>query len=137
MKRYAEKRIVLSDGVVIPKDTQVVLDMGNMWNESIYPHAGEFQADRFLKMRHDPQTELDAQLSSSSANHLGFGYGRHVCPGRFYASALIKMTLCHIILKYDLKLVGGVPEVGVYGISLTANAGAEIEVRRRQEEISI
>jgi hypothetical protein len=135
MKRYAQQSITLSDGVVIPKDSMVVVSMQNMWDESRYPNPHEFQSDRFLKQRQVPGQEAAAQLSSATVDHMGFGFGRHGCPGRFYAAALIKLTLCHIVSKYDLRLVGGSPAVLTQGVNLMANYEAEIEVRRRQEEI--
>lgn len=135
MKRYAEQSITLSDGTVIPKGSLVVVSMQDMWDESKYPNPQEFQSDRFLKRRQVPGQEATAELSSATADHMGFGFGRHACPGRFYASALIKLTLCHILLKYDMRLVGERPAIETHGVNITANHRAEIEVRRRQEEI--
>lgn len=135
MKRYAEESITLSDGVVIPKGTQVVVHMQNMWDESNYPNPLEFQSRRFLERRKIPGQETAAQLASATTDHMGFGFGRHGCPGRNYASAMIKLLLCHILLKYDLRLVGGKPDIVRVGVLLMANHGAQIEVRRRQEEL--
>lgn len=137
MKRYAEQSIVLSDETVIPKGSLVVVSMQNMWNESKYPSPHEFQSDRFLKRRQTPGQENAAELTSATVDHMGFGFGRHACPGRFYAAALIKLTLCHILIKYDMRLVGGRPAVETYGMNMTANHAAKIEVRRRQQEITL
>lgn len=32
------------------------------------------------------------------------GHGRHACPGRFFASAELKVVLVHILREYDIKL---------------------------------
>jgi cytochrome P450 len=135
MKRYAEESITLSDGVVIPKGKQIVVHMQNMWDESHYPNPLEFQSHRFLERRSIPGQEATAQLASATTDHMGFGFGRHGCPGRNYAAAMIKLLLCHILLKYDMRLVGGRPDVVKAGVLLIANYGAEVEVKRRQEEL--
>lgn len=36
--------------------------------------------------------------------NMGFGYGRHACPGRFFAAAEIKLLLARILLDYDVKM---------------------------------
>ena len=137
MRRYAEQSITLSDGVVIPKGSLVAIAMEHMWNESKYPNPHNFQSDRFLKRRQLPGQETTAKLTSATVDHLGFGFGHHTCPGRFYAAALIKLTLCHILLKYDLRLVGKRPVIERHGFNTMANHEAEIEIQRRKEEIVI
>ena len=37
-----------------------------------------------------------------------FGYGRHACPGRFFATNEIKMIVAKMILDYDIKMPGNV-----------------------------
>lgn len=39
-----------------------------------------------------------------------FGYGRHSCPGRFFAANEIKLILARILLEYDLKMPEGLTE---------------------------
>lgn len=137
MKRYAEQPITLSDGVVIPKGVQIVVHSQNMWDEAHYPNPLEFQSHRFFERRKIAGQEVASQLHTATTNHMGFGFGRHGCPGRSYASAMMKIMLCHILLKYDLKLKGGRPDIAKIGVLLMANHGAEIEVRRRQEELNL
>lgn len=132
VRRYAEQTITMSDGVVIPKGTLVVVANNLMRDETKYPNPHEFQGDRFLKQRQLPGCEAAAKLTTATEAHAAFGFGKHVCPGRFYAANLIKLALCHIILKYDLRLVGGVAK-----LDEAKRRGAEIEVRRRSEEVNI
>ncbi|KAI0444734.1 cytochrome P450 [Xylaria telfairii] len=37
---------------------------------------------------------------------LPLGYGRHACPGRWFAAQTMKQALAYIILNYDVELVG-------------------------------
>lgn len=46
------------------------------------------------------------QFVSVSPNSLTFGYGRHACPGRFFAANEIKMILARTLLEWDIKNVG-------------------------------
>lgn len=137
MKRYAEEPITLSDGVVIPKGANIVVHAQNMWDEAYYSSPLEFQSHRFLERRKIPGQETAAQLASATTTHMGFGFGRHGCPGRSYAAAMMKILLCHILLKYDLRLVGGRPAIARAGVLLMANHSAQIEVRRRLEELDL
>jgi hypothetical protein len=135
VRRVAEQPITLSDGVVIPKGSLVAIAMENMWDESKYSNPLEFQSNRYLQRRQLPGQEVAAKLTSVTVDHMGFGFGRHSCPGRFYVSSLIKVVLCHILLKYDMRLVGERPAILMHGLNTAANPTAAIEVRRRQEEI--
>lgn len=137
MKRYAEQSLTLSDGIVIPKGVQIVVHSQNMWDEEHYSDPLEFQSHRFLERRKMPGQETASQLSTTTTNHMGFGFGRHGCPGRSYAAAMMKIMLCHILLKYDLTLKGEKPDIVRVGVLLMANHGAKVEVRRRQEELNL
>jgi len=90
-------------------------------------------------MRREPGKENVAQFVSTSPNHLVFGHGQHACPGRFFASNEIKIILCHILLKYNRRLIQGQPppKIYVHGWMLGADAASKLEIRRRREEIDI
>jgi len=108
------------------------------WDPEYYSDPEKFDGYRFLKMRAEPGKENVAQFVSTSQNHLGFGHGQHACPGRFFASNEIKIIMCHILLKYDWRLLEGqVPKVKVHGFLLAVDDTTELEIRRRQEEIEI
>ncbi|KAF7171820.1 hypothetical protein CNMCM6106_006169 [Aspergillus hiratsukae] len=134
MKRYATKTITLSDGTVIPKGTIVSIFPDNMWKERVYPQAGQFRPDRFLRLREDGQ-QTTAQFVSIGVNHMGFGYGNHACPGRFFGSTLIKVVLCHLLLKYEWRLVDTPQPTVESGFAVVTNPLARLEIRRRQEEV--
>lgn len=136
MRRQAEETIHLSDGTEIPKDTSLVVASDWMWDSTYYDNPETFDPHRFLKMRRTPGQETHAQLVSPSPEHLGFGLGTHACPGRFFAANEIKIFLCHMLLKYDFKLVEGtVPQHRRYGFALHADSQAKNCIRRRHEEI--
>lgn len=137
MRRLVTKDITLSDGTLLPKGTITLLSSESMWDPSIYPNPETFDPYRFLKLRETPGHETSAQLVSPSPEHLGFGYGNHACPGRFFAANEVKIALAHILLKYDFKVAPGAAQPSVRRSGLGANADymAKIAIRRRKEEI--
>lgn len=138
MRRGATADIKLSDGTRIPKGSSVMVSSHQMWDPSIYPNPETFDPYRFLKMRETPGNESTCQLVSLFPEHFGFGFGKHACPGRFFASNEIKIALCHILLKYDIAPIQDSPsQPRRVGLSLGVNATCKIAIRRRREEINL
>jgi cytochrome P450 len=138
MSRTAEERIELSDGLTIKRGDMISIACNNMWDPTVYPDADKFDGYRFYRMRQGDGQETAAQFVSSSPDHLGFGHGIHVCPGRFFAATELKIALSHILLKYDLRLSErSHPNIIRYGTSLLADRMAKISIRRRSEEIKL
>lgn len=134
MTRTAEETIHLKDGPSIRKGQKVAISSHSMWDDSIYPDAQQFNGYRFYNMRQESGKHASAQFVSTSANHLGFGHGAHACPGRFFASTEVKVALCHILLKYDIKLVDTErPQIYQIGTSLYTDPLAHLAVRKRQD----
>jgi fumitremorgin C monooxygenase len=120
-----------------------------MWNSAVYPDAARFDGYRFVKLRQQEKESTTRTVGgggggsglsfvSVSANHMGFGYGKHACPGRFFAGAETKIALCHILLKYDFELVdGALARAQTDGMMIWRDKRAMLRVRRREGEIRI
>lgn len=141
-----------------------------MMNPKIYTDPHKFDGYRFLKMRHAAsRSEINndknnnnnsssrnnhtigeasaAQSVTPSVQHPAFGYGKHACPGRFFAISEIKIQLCYILLRYDLALCqvdGGAGDENAteesirpieMGTHFAANPMGKIMVRRRDEDV--
>ncbi|KAJ8133481.1 hypothetical protein O1611_g135 [Lasiodiplodia mahajangana] len=138
MQRIAEADIHLSDGTVIPKGAKCAVANTTRLDASLYEKPEQFDGYRFLKMRNDPGKENSSQFVTTSVESLGFGHGLHACPGRFFAANEVKVTLCHLLLKYDLELSqAGSSQLAWHGFSLNVNQEVTIRLRRRKEEIDI
>ncbi|KAJ5294327.1 hypothetical protein N7508_009148 [Penicillium antarcticum] len=140
MARVAREDVVLHDGQIIPKGDKMLVSCDRMWDENIYPDPLKFDPYRFANMRKtdSPKNEAAAQLVSPSPEQMGFGFGQHACPGRFFVANEIKIALCHILLKYDLRLADGCePKVQKFGMRLAADPIAKVSIRRRKEEIPL
>lgn len=108
-QRLVLKPITLSNGYTIPANTHIcAASDARSRDPTLYENPTEFQPLRF----YERDGEIDAaKLFSSVANgDSWFGFGRQACPGRWYASALIKLVLCLLLLEYDLELPKGQTE---------------------------
>ncbi|KAH6991556.1 cytochrome P450 [Fusarium venenatum] len=139
-RRLATADITLPNGDVIKKGTRIVCDTTHMWSSDFHENGDKFDGYRYLRMREASEQDKNAHphLVSPSVDHLGFGYGNHACPGRFFAANEIKIALCHMLLKYDWKLVDGVvPKASPFGMMQTADSQVKLLIKRRSEELDI
>ncbi|KAL3483272.1 cytochrome P450 [Aspergillus germanicus] len=138
MRRGADATIEFPDGLTVQKGDLVIVSTDNHRNPEIYPNPDEFDPYRFCRMIESPDQGKAAHLVSTSENHLGFGHGTWACSGRFFAAAETKVALCHVLIKYDLKLIDDEPPAIVRNGSFTsANPLGTIAIRRRQEEVEL
>lgn len=107
--RKVVKDLALSDGTFLPAGTLILAPaLVISKDESVYSDADEFDGLRFYKKRAaSKEDENMHQLASTSKTMLHFGTGRHACPGRWFASAEIKMILAGLLLNYDFKFKDG------------------------------
>jgi cytochrome P450 len=83
-----------------------------MADDAHYPDGVTFDGFRHAKLRQGGSATDHArnQFVTTNETNLGFGYGRHACPGRFFATNEIKMILSRMILDYDIKMPGDATE---------------------------
>ncbi|KAF1921226.1 cytochrome P450 monooxygenase [Ampelomyces quisqualis] len=132
MRRYTEEDVTLEDGSSVPKDSLTLVSAHRHWDEAFYKNPHSFDGYRFFNMRQQPGLENKSQLVSATVDHMGFGFGLHACPGRFFASEEIKITLAHMLMNYDLRTIAGCDlSPRQHGFSLLANPTAKLEIRKR------
>ncbi|KAM7198936.1 putative cytochrome P450 E-class, group IV [Naviculisporaceae sp. PSN 640] len=113
-QRKVLKDMSLSNGQHIPAGTVIeVPAQAISFDPTVFPDPEKFDGLRFYKMREKARQagEFDTaalgQFVSVSKASLSFGYGRHACPGRFFAGNEIKMIVANCLLQYDMKLLDG------------------------------
>jgi cytochrome P450 len=76
----ALRPFTFSNGVTVPAGTIVAAPSSAIHTDGdIYPNPETFDGFRFAKLReHDGAPVVGQQATSTSAEYLAFGYGRHV-----------------------------------------------------------
>ncbi|TLD34117.1 hypothetical protein PspLS_00337 [Pyricularia sp. CBS 133598] len=125
------QEVSLKDGSVLPVGTRIAVAADGNRNPAVYENPDEWDGYRYFKMRQAGDREDMAQLACATTEHAGFGVGKHSCPGRFYAADLMKIVLCHLLMRYDWKISEAGPETVVMGWTQMVHPEAKILLRRR------
>jgi len=138
MGRYALVDYTLSDGTFIPAGTVLSVSSSSVHHDPrIFEDPLRFDGFRFIKMREravrDGYPDRKFNVVTINSDFVAFGQGRHACPGRFFASAELKILLAYIVKTYDVKLVDDARPPNVYRLNaILPNPAAEVYFRRRQ-----
>ncbi|KAK3401298.1 cytochrome P450 [Sordaria brevicollis] len=115
--RKVLKTFVLSNGQIIPRGSSIeVPNHAVSRDPEVYPNPDVFDPLRFYNLRNEAKEKgwveqaAGNQFVSVNKEYLTFGYGRHACPGRFFAANEIKMILANLVLTYEMGLVEGETE---------------------------
>lgn len=111
-ERIVTRDYTLADGFLVPAGTTIgVPAQAISMDPEKYPDPETFDGFRFAKLRSssDPNTAR-LQYAASNLDSMAFGYGRHACPGRVFASNEIKMIMVHLLMNYDFKFPDGITE---------------------------
>jgi cytochrome P450 len=139
MNAVTMRRLAIADadfpgGFSIQKGQLVGVDGTNLMNPDIYPEPTKYDIYRFKRMGDDALRGSKAQLVSTSPDHFAFGYGKHACPGRFFAADGMKIVLCHLLVQYEWKLAPGVgAKHFAIGSALLVNPAVKLMYKRREE----
>ncbi|KAJ5327129.1 Cytochrome P450 [Penicillium brevicompactum] len=95
--------IKLSNGITLKKGSHVAVPSEVIQKSGAYYEDPEtFDGFRFVKRA--AAGDKNSRLVDLSPDYLVFGMGAHACPGRWMASALMKLALAHILTRYDILL---------------------------------
>jgi len=133
ISRVAVNDFTFSDGTTIPRGTSVSVSSHKIHlNDKVYEDPLKFDGFRFSKMGLE-SPEKKVGMVSSTQDHVSFGLGRHVCPGRYFAACELKLMFAHIVTTYDVKLeIEGVrpPDMWVM-TTCVPNPNANVLFRKR------
>ncbi|KAM0713943.1 hypothetical protein Q7P37_010906 [Cladosporium fusiforme] len=124
-----------STGHIIPPGHTVMVRASPINSSSkLWPDPEKFDGFRFSKLRDQPGNEMKYQHTSTGVDNINFGHGIWACPGRFFASAELKVCLAFLITHYDLKLKPGTKKPGYFhfGFAILPDTEAEIMFKRRE-----
>ncbi|KOS19888.1 Ent-kaurene oxidase [Escovopsis weberi] len=131
-RRIVRKPIVLSDGYELKPGQQIGMAAKNLGMDRELLGA---TAETFEPTRWASEKLASGSFSHSSSSNLNFGLGRYACPGRFFASYMIKAIISRFLIEYDFKLESGEttrPANMVQGDKIFPNRDAVILFRRRK-----
>lgn len=111
-ERIITKDLVLRDGFLIPNGTTIgVPTQAISMDRDIYRNPDQFDGFRFSKIRASDSPDAARMVyAASNLESMAFGYGRHACPGRYFADCEIKMIMVYLLTKYNFKFSHGVTE---------------------------
>ncbi|KAK2006744.1 cytochrome P450 [Colletotrichum eremochloae] len=143
-QRKVLKSFKLSNGQTIPEGMFIEIPAGGLnMDPEIFPDPDTFDALRFYKLREAKEhatsgsqvaeVTMQAQFVSVGTTHLTFGYGRHACPGRFFAVNEIKMIMANLLNHYEVRLPDNVTERYknlIFGSSSSPDPRKTVMIRR-------
>lgn len=120
-ERKVLKPFTFSNGQTIPAGVIIQVPSGGVnFDDTIFEDPETFDAMRYYNLRQAKdaaesgvraaEVVANSQFVSVGTSSLTFGYGRHACPGRFFAANEIKMVIATMLLHYDMKMVDGQTE---------------------------
>ncbi|KEQ98169.1 hypothetical protein AUEXF2481DRAFT_36669 [Aureobasidium subglaciale EXF-2481] len=107
-ERIITRDYALKDGLVIPAHTTIGMPTQaiNMDPEHYY-EPDKFDGLRFYNLKVAGTSASKTDYVASNGASLNFGYGRHACPGRWFAANEIKSIMAYLLLNYDIKFADG------------------------------
>jgi ent-kaurene oxidase len=82
-----------------------------------FPNPETFDGERFYKLRQNQGESEKHQFASTDATIPWWGVGKFSCPGRFWASAQIKLILMALLRNYEVRYPDGQTEAPEHTIA--------------------
>ncbi|KAI0182497.1 cytochrome P450 [Xylaria flabelliformis] len=105
--------IQFHDGLYLPAGTKIAVPtLAIQTDPDNFEHPLIFDGFRFNQNSHAESTDSSRDIArvepksnptTVSETNLAFGYGKHACPGRFYAVRMAKLAFGKLITKYDMR----------------------------------
>ncbi|KAF9880301.1 hypothetical protein CkaCkLH20_02255 [Colletotrichum karsti] len=133
-QRLTLEPLTLKDGTYIPVGTKLEVPTAAVnYNPAIYPNPDTFDGLRSYRMRQEEGMAHKHSFVSVSRNELGWGFGKHACPGRFFSDIVIKLTFAELLLNYDIKNLDGQPRPKNtdFGLVVMPDSEHQVLVRAR------
>ncbi|GAW20412.1 hypothetical protein ANO14919_099180 [Xylariales sp. No.14919] len=141
-----EQPFQFSDGLTLPIGTRIGFPgkaIQGTCAELVEPET--FNGRRFLTPKTIEEPSGSARpdqkrwaASSVDFSNLAWGYGNHVCPGRFFAVRLVKLVVSSLVLNYEVKWNrdedGSPPRVNIEG-QFVPNMSQTILLKRRRGNV--
>ncbi|KAH7075664.1 cytochrome P450 [Paraphoma chrysanthemicola] len=103
LRRKAVQPFTFKDGTHVAAEDWVCVPQRPLLRDAaIYPNPDTFDPFRF--MSHNTGTQKASKFTDLSPDYPMWGLGKQACPGRFYASLIVKLVLIELIQSYDFRM---------------------------------
>ncbi|KAK7946090.1 uncharacterized protein PG986_010411 [Apiospora aurea] len=129
--------IDLGNGIHLPRGARLGVPFQALHHDAeFYPNPLQFDAFRYSRefegsgVTNRQATEQETCVTASKT-FVTFGYGRHLCPGRWYTSQTLKQALAYLIQNYDVEFEGHRKQPRSLLNIILPPLGARINIRQR------
>lgn len=112
--RVIHSDLTLHDGITIPAGTVIGTASHAITHDpKFYGNPAKFDGFRFVPASPGSETAasepapVPPSFVTTNTSNLSWGYGKHACSGRFFATFEIKMIMAYLLTHYDLKFAQG------------------------------
>ncbi|RDL32352.1 Cytochrome P450 [Venustampulla echinocandica] len=127
------KGVTLENGMHVPCGTRLgVSAAGIHVDNSIYEDATTYNPGRFMVIELDPRGKPNPMWKGNE-KYLAFGLGRRSCPGRWYVTDQLKLTLAHLFSKYEIKFEKAAEKTSALRKILPGAPQDHVMIRRRSK----
>ncbi|KAE8376229.1 cytochrome P450 [Aspergillus bertholletiae] len=121
--------VVTPNGHHLPQGTWIsVPSMAIHHDERVYSEPDRYDPYRFTAGTNS--TKPKSMLTTMTDEFLGFSLGDHGCPGRIYASYLLKSIIAYTMLNYEFRPLSTRPANRAIGIIYAPPTTAKFSLRR-------
>ncbi|KAI0173475.1 cytochrome P450 [Hypoxylon sp. FL1284] len=124
----------VGNGIRIGPGVRMVFPTQNVhMDPENYKDPRVYDAFRFSRPHENAKGHIRERelITTTTPTFLPFGYGRHACPGRWFAAQLMKQALAYMVLNYELELFGEPVRRKALLNTMVPPVNAQVRVRRR------
>ncbi|KAI9879025.1 MAG: hypothetical protein M1830_009824 [Pleopsidium flavum] len=104
IRRKALAPYTFADGTHVPKGNWACVPQRAIQRDACYYSSPEiFNGFRFAQGKEGIDCPKRGPFTDLDTKYPFWGLGKRACPGRFYAAAIMKLMVAHVLLHYDIK----------------------------------
>ncbi|KAL2827744.1 cytochrome P450 [Aspergillus cavernicola] len=134
VRRKVLRPFTFSDGTRLAKDDIACISLQPiLQSPENYADPLIFNPYRFVNSAKSGSSS-SSKFTDADVTFPIWGLGKHACPGRHYASLLLKLVLAHVLLRYEIKMPDGKPEKRSFywRSAIVPRSGAVLYLRERE-----
>lgn len=128
----AKGGVTTPSGVHLPEGSKIATHTYPVMRDpAIYDVPRAFKPFRFAQGRDTSVGKGRLAFTTTGNEYFAFGAGRHACPGRVFASSVLRLILACIVMDYDFSFAAQRPKNRWFGLHRVPDMETTIRVTRR------